>query len=424
MKTSRLSYFAVALLLTATCFAQDQDTGLGAIQQWLRQQVEDASRAKKEQAATTAAKKKPAQTQSISIDRGSTTLVDQSSGADLVSGALNLLPFGGGQGGSGTVSASLYSLYALGMHQDPLKPTFYNANSGLRKMFFTVGREEQQVAGEPSQSTPGIVYGVKFLPVNKRDASSISQETPEMADIANVAAAFAREVAAASGRIATLLSIRNGTPSGAPQFAYLQTLTLATLPDELNRLGKEDRASIDAIVQKYVADDARIDGALETLVARLRRRYQISFAFQTTQRKNLSDDYRIAFILDRGFGSSLFFTFNADYNYSNSINIGADVRGARAAVDLRWTLAQPPARSVRSPLQLALSGEGLRNGERWEYRTQLQLLVPIATGVNLPVSFGYGNRPDLLRSQEKDIYGKFGVTFDLGKAVDALRGSK
>jgi hypothetical protein len=75
-------------------------------------------------------------------------------------------------------------------------------------------------------------------------------------------------------------------------------------------------------------------------------------------------------------------------------------------------------------LQLALSGEGLRKETQWQYRAQLQLQIPIATGVNLPISFGYGNRADLLRQQEKDVYGKFGVSFDMGKIVEAFRPSK
>src|SRR5690349_14820405 len=53
----------------------------------------------------TAAKSTPKQSQSISIDHGSTTLIDQSSGTDLVSMALSLAPVhtgtSGGTSGSG-----------------------------------------------------------------------------------------------------------------------------------------------------------------------------------------------------------------------------------------------------------------------------------------------------------------------------------
>src|SRR4051812_1302198 len=81
--------FWAAPLLCAG-LAQAQNSGTAQIQSWISKQV-----------AATAAKQKPSQTQSISIDHGSTTLVDQSSGTDLFSGALNLIPLGGSQSGSG-----------------------------------------------------------------------------------------------------------------------------------------------------------------------------------------------------------------------------------------------------------------------------------------------------------------------------------
>ena len=51
-------------------------------------------------------------------------------------------------------------------------------------------------------------------------------------------------------------------------------------------------------------------------------------------------------------------------------------------------------------------------------------MIPISTGVNLPFSLGYGNRPELLRQEEKDVYGKFGLTLDLSKIVSAVKTAK
>jgi hypothetical protein len=42
--------------------------------------------------------------------------------------------------------------------------------------------------------------------------------------------------------------------------------------------------------------------------------------------------------------------------------------------------------------------------------------------VDLPLSFGYGNQPTVLAKQEKGVYGTFGLTFDFGKIVSALKG--
>ena len=103
------------------------------------------------------------QTQSISIDQGSTTLIDQTSGADLLSTALNLTPVTSGTAasgsgsstgtqGSGTATSSAYGIWAL-LHpkQDALKPETYNTHAAWRRFFFTVGRE-QSTSSSPSNS--------------------------------------------------------------------------------------------------------------------------------------------------------------------------------------------------------------------------------------------------------------------------------
>jgi hypothetical protein len=405
-------FWAPTLLLSAS-LVQAQDAGTAQIQMWLRKQV-----------AATAAQMKPSQTQSISIDHGSTTLVDQSSGSDLLSGALNLIPLGA-QSGSGTVTASLYSLYALGSHRDPLQPIFYNANQSWRKVFLTVGREELDQAAA-NQNAPGTVFGFELLPVNRRDATSIEKDGTSMMALNQVATSLGGAASAAISGIATIISARNGTPSGAAQIAYLLSLTsVEMVQHEIDRLDAADRTRVNLILKQYANDDAAVDSALTTLVSRLQRRYQVALSFQTTQRKpGLKDDYRLSFIFDKGISDRLFFTFNATYDYFNSSTIGGDVRDGRVALDLRWNLANPPVHSLKAPLQVALSGEGLYQGTQWQYRSQLQLQIPLVSGVNLPISVGYGNRPDVLRQQEKDIYGRFGVSFDLTKVVKAFRASE
>ncbi len=84
-------------------------------------------------------------------------------------------------------------------------------------------------------------------------------------------------------------------------------------------------------------------------------------------------------------------------------------------------VTQPTGTSLRGPLQLAFSSEGLRQQDQWKYRAQLRFVIPVFVGLNLPLSFGYGNRSDLLRDQEKTVYGKFGLTFDFAKIVQSLR---
>src|SRR5215471_9498318 len=87
--------------------------GLGAqgFEQWMNARIE-----------TKIGTRKHTQTDSVSLNRGSTSLVDQTSTADLVSSSFNLVPVGKNNensAGAASMSASLYSIYTLATRQDP-----------------------------------------------------------------------------------------------------------------------------------------------------------------------------------------------------------------------------------------------------------------------------------------------------------------
>jgi hypothetical protein len=216
---------------------------LPAVLQWL----ESVSK------ATDGSKSVQKQTQSISIDHGSTSLIDESSGSDLVSTALSLTPVssgtaGGGAGGtsgtqgSGTVTASLYSVYALASKQDPLKPSVYNRHPGVRRVFFTLGREQQKTnssssmtpsgtssptanfspkATTPGTSTatasqPGTIYGLQWLIVNNREASKIIQQPDSFKKLTGIAQMEAGIIAKYRKLLDDLFCTSSGKSSGQP----------------------------------------------------------------------------------------------------------------------------------------------------------------------------------------------------------------
>jgi hypothetical protein len=393
--------------------------GLGAasgqsVKDWLDRQLTDASLA-------TAAQKKPAQTQSVSLNHGSTTFVDQTSASDLVGTALNFSPVGGSRDGSGTVTASLYSIYTLASGQDPLTPSIYNAHSGMRTLFLTVGREEPSPSAQ-DPSPQGTIYGARWLPVNRRDASAIARDPAVMKQFRQVAGAIAGATSEAASTLANLLYDRLPEPKPS-RLDFLRSFKTADdVQIMVDGLARADRAQVTALVNSYRSRIGAADGELRKLVQMLSRRWQVAVDFQTAQRTGAANtDYQFELIADRAVKDCLFFTFNGNYLYSDSIKIGADTRTGRGAFELKYSLTQVSGLSLRSPLQLALSGEGLLKQRQWQYHAQLQLVIPISTGVNLPFSLGYGNRPELLRQAEKDVYGKFGLTLDLSKIVSALK---
>ncbi len=73
----------------------------------------------------------------------------------------------------------------------------------------------------------------------------------------------------------------------------------------------------------------------------------------------------------------------------------------------------------RSPLYFYLASDGNWNGGgRFIYRLQGKVKIPIAEGVELPLSLTFANRKDLIN--ERDVRGQFGFTFDSAKLFRAF----
>jgi hypothetical protein len=414
-----------------------------------------AGQSSTEQTKADAAQSKPTQTSAISLDRGSTSLVDKSSASDLINTALSLSPINSGsttQPASGTVTASLYSLYTLANTKNALTPSVYNAHEKMRNLFFTVGHESQQngsgattttttttsspasnaTASEIAKAaassstttattttpatTPGVVYGVRWLLVNRRDATAIAHN---MADMTKIGGLLAKEAIAYSGALIKLRALLGVDPlpgtSDAIDKLVQQKITTPEQTQQLNNI-------IQTLKSAVTANEAAIDQELKELQGR----FQLALDFQTIQRTGTaSDDYRAQIIYDQGIKHNQFhFTFNGSYDYSNSPMIGADVRSERGAFEIDYNMLQPKATSKSSPLQLSASGEGTHTDQTWGYRAQVQLSIPLTKGVTLPASFGYSNELTLLKQEEKGVYGKFGISVDFSKLASLLQASK
>src|ERR1051325_365212 len=134
------------------------------------------------------------QSETPSTALNSTALVDKSSASDLVGVALNLAGLSSEsseeKATSMSATVSAYALKAAASSRDPLDPSFYNANRDWRRVWFTLGFEylDNQVGMANERAT---IYGLKFLPYNKRDASDPSNQlrVKKISDKASAAAA-------------------------------------------------------------------------------------------------------------------------------------------------------------------------------------------------------------------------------------------
>ena len=446
---------------------QSSPSTLIGVLQWLQSKANTSAASNTSSAAADAGKSMPKQTQSISIDHGSTTLIDQSSASDLLSTALNLTPVSSGTAaggsssatgtpGSGTVTVSAYAIRALfNPKQDPLAPAVYNNHAGWRRVFFTVGREQSSSnssSGTNSSSTnspgtstsalavspraatptstssstsahPGTIVGAQVLLLQKRDASNIVNNQMAMSKFQEIS--FSAAAINAKYTTELILAICGNPVNSAceTRVTAVDNNAVQAVQTEVDHLSATAKAQVIQLVKEY-NDEVRtadVSNRLDQAIQYLQHQPQISLNFQTTQRTaGLPDEYFAELIYDRGIGQQWFFTFNGSYDYSNSSMIGGDLRTERGALQFSRALANSGT-PTKSALQLNLSGEGVHQDTGWHYRAQLQLVVPVSSGINIPLSFGYGNETDVLRQQEKGVYAKFGLTVDFGKLIDALR---
>lgn len=83
-------------------------------------------------------------------------------------------------------------------------------------------------------------------------------------------------------------------------------------------------------------------------------------------------------------------------------------------------LGPATALNGKAPWIMSLSSQG-----SWmtktspTYEAQAKLTIPIAHGLDLPISVSYASRTAFIK--ESNVQGKFGFTFDLSKLLSALR---
>ena len=414
------------------------------------------------------------QTESPSISDNSTSLVDQSSASDLIGVALNLSGLGGGNNtgdtdkNSAAVTATAYSLYSLLNKQEPLDPSFYNRHRNWRRLSFTLGFEKGQTDTQGQATDDTTIAGAKYLIFSGRDAANHQKELATVYGYLKAAAVnFAqlnKEI-----RNALLFSdpslrdklrvveevrafVQQQTASGTltdarkKDFQDLLAEPVDTWFDEKktdfahqkvqdfveNKYFKESglpllKAALDEDALKQIDQfiDARLDAftnlnnASRQAIETIRRAPQFSLSFQSKLKKQGTDEYTGEAIFDYGLHDRVNLTINGGYFYKNSKIIGGDLRGANFAGQLQFQVTPEKSLAGRSPLYFFLASEGnWMSGAPFNYKLQGKVKIPIAEGIDFPISLTFANRTNLI--DEKDVRGQFGFTFDTAKLFRTL----
>ncbi len=171
--------------------------------------------------------------------------------------------------------------------------------------------------------------------------------------------------------------------------------------------------------------DARLDAftnlnnASRKAIEKIRRAPQFSLSFQSKLRKDQPDEYKGEAIFDYGVHDRVNLTLNGGFLYKNSKVIGGDVRSATFAGQLQFQMTPQKSLVGRSPLYFYLASEGKwASGTNSILKLQGKVKIPIAEGIDFPISLTYANRTELIK--EKDVRGQFGFSIDTAKLFRAF----
>lgn len=369
-----------------------------------------------------------------SIADNTTSLVDQTEPPDLISTGLNLAGLSSKTGEtektSFSVTTSAYALYSMASKRDPLDPSFYVRHPDLRRVSFTLGRELPDDK-DAKDTDPATIIGVKVLALNKRDASlasnrsrvqTVSQRlrdaSPDFLKTSFEVRQFLyNELAAPLGLPAV------ATPASIVQFFDDHLSSSAQMKATLGLLSEKQMARIDEIIESRIDSAVALRDASMKAFEEIRRRPQLSLNFQSKLRPgNGTDEYRGGVLYDFGVYRRVNLTLNATFDYDDSKTIGGDKRGGRLAGETHFLLTPGDKLFTgRDPLVFSVSGEGKwMSNAKPAYTGQLKLTIPVAAGIEFPLSVSFANRRDLIN--EKTVRGRFGFTFDIAKLFKGLGG--
>lgn len=380
------------------------------------------------------------QTESPANASGSTSLVDQSSTADLISAALNFAGVGGDDGDTGdgakTISLTAYSLLAAARGFDPLDPVSYNAHRAWRRLSFTAGTSDKE-----------SVYALKYTFINRRDAQDLTSlqplvdaasqaagnvsnlvrhyilTTPEVVDRLSGEPAVNRAdvdllAAGTWGPHRNLIPPPGPDPNARQRFLAAQGSVFRAVEDPavLGRILDEDNLrEIDAIIESNLGSFDTLQAATAAVIENINAKPQLALTATHKQVADAADGVVAELVYDQGLpGTRMLITANAGYERTEGDDPATAGDFFRFAGQLRIPLGGAGSRRF-----LDFAAEANNRNDEDVFKAQAKFTLPITTGIDLPLSITWANRTDLV--DEKEIRGLIGFTLDYAQLLDALK---
>jgi len=378
-----------------------------------------------------------------------------------------------------SVTTSAYSLLAAIDRVDPLNTAFYNQHRNWRKLSFTLGYDDEDlpagtkqrakifgtkflfinkrdpglernqgdikivgasleraamVFGQLSARVRAFIFNLDSVRTNiivpgftaylhktrtdtEKDASLTPAERAETIQrIDKMLANPGDEKLFVFGR--NFLPTSNWTPEEVDYQTIFQNEYLG--PNYRQKLGEDIAKAVDEFIDQQLTDAELIafrnlNESARNAVENIRRAPQLSLAFTTKQRRVGIDEYLGTLIFDYGLADRINVTLNAAYSYNDSQFIGGDLRGFKFGGQMRFQLTRENLLG-KKPLffDVATQGSWMNNTDAI-YKAQGKLTIPIADGIDFPISVTYANRTNLI--DEKEVRGQFGFTLDTARLM-------
>ena len=414
----KLSIMAIAFFSTATTlFGQTDCESKPNFDSWLDCRVSALVVAKMNQRGNTQ------QAEAPSLAGSSTSLVDQSAAPDLGAIAMNLLSPGSQTGdtktASGTITTSLYALYAGVQKHNALDPAFYNSGTNWRRFSFTFGREFPD-DNKASTSTRATIIGGKIMLLNYRDASAKGNQ-PDIQSVSDTLRSTSPNYARIAHDVKDYLQATLGPALGNPSLMdFLNNNLAANFGATIRLLNDQQIVQVDKIISARLEPEIRLHSKVLEVLQKVRRKPQLAFTFTTKQRPSAANnEYQPEFTFDWGIKNRLNWTMNGSFLYIDSPNVGGDQRGGSFSNQFQYQITRDQL-TGRNPVSFsaAFDAKGM-TGTAPTYVGQLKVSIPIAAGVDFPVSVSFASRTDLVK--ETSVKGRFGLTFDFARLAAALK---
>lgn len=183
-------------------------------------------------------------------------------------------------------------------------------------------------------------------------------------------------------------------------------------PDVLN--------AIDAFITQNIDAFVSLRSIVDSLQTATNSRPEFAIGLTSTNAGLEPSSLRAIAILDVGRGR-YDLTFNAGYQHVRANETTGDQDRVVAAAQFLWRMTPEDRLTGRSPITLTLAASAAADVNELSdglAKVQLRLMLPLAEGVNVPLSATWASKTDLI--DESNIRGQIGFTFNITQLLDAI----